>query len=81
MEARVGPHRRTLLHLRDAASAPQPSRTCGRAPSTRSTLPLMKLAAGESKNTIAADTSASVPKRPSGTVAGIDRSIGAASSG
>jgi hypothetical protein len=39
-------------------------RTCGRAPSTRSTEPLTKLAAGLSRNTMAAEVSASVPKRP-----------------
>jgi hypothetical protein len=56
-------------------------RTCGRAPSTRSTLPLMKLAAGLSRKTIAAEASDSVPKRPSGTVLRIARSMPAASAG
>ena len=56
-------------------------RTCGRAPSTRSTLPLMKLAAGESRNTTAAEVSDSVPKRPAGTVRGMARSKSAASGG
>jgi hypothetical protein len=56
-------------------------RTCGRAPSTRNTLPLMKAAAGQSRNTMAAEVSASVPKRPSGTVSRISRSIGPASGG
>ena len=37
---------------------------CGAAPSTRSTAPLMKAAAGVSRKTIAAETSLSVPKRP-----------------
>ena len=56
-------------------------RTCGRAPSMRSTVPLMKLAAGLSKNTIPAETSASVAKRPNGTVLGIWRNMAAASGG
>ena len=64
-----------------AAIAPQPTRTCGRAPSTRKVVPLMKLAAGLSKNTIAAEVSASVPKRPKGTVSRISRSMGPASIG
>ena len=47
----------------------------------RSTVPLMKLAAGLSKNTMPAETSASVAKRPDGTVLGIWRNMAAASGG
>ena len=56
-------------------------RTCGRAPSMRSVVPLMNDAAGLSKNTMPAAASASVPKRPSGTVLAISRSIGPISGG
>jgi hypothetical protein len=41
----------------------------------------MKEAAGLSRNTMADDVSASVPKRPSGTVLRISRSMGPASGG
>jgi hypothetical protein len=56
-------------------------RTCGRAPSMRSTVPLMKDAAGLSRNTMPAEVSASLPKRPSGTVAAIARRRGPGSGG
>ena len=47
----------------------------------RSVVPLIKAAAGLSKNTMPAAVSASVPKRPSGTVLAMARSMGPASGG
>ena len=46
----------------------QVGRAFGTPPSTRMTEPVMKLAAGDSRKTIAAATSASMPKRCSGTL-------------
>ena len=48
----------------------------GAAPSTRSVSPEMKAAAGDSRKTIAAETSASVPKRCSGVWRRSERSMG-----
>jgi hypothetical protein len=67
--------------LSSAGRIGQPRRTCGRPASMRSVVPLTKLAAGLSRYTMPAETSASVEKRPIGRVLAISRIIGAMASG
>ena len=65
----------TVRQLAERAGIGMPGRTLGRPPSTRKVEPVMKEAACESRNTMAAETSASVPKRFIGTVCGNARMV------